>query len=366
MTGVAGRTFQVYVFMRLVRMVVYFIAGIAALALLVDFTELSNRTGSLPEYSALKALGVSAMRVPFILQVTLPFVMLFATIATLIALNRKYELVVARSAGMSAWQFLTPTWVAALLVGLCGVFVLNPLAANGFSLAQSIEGSWKGSAQNRLFGTDEPWLRQSREGGGAILITAKTVANQNITLYEAVFIEVGEDGRVAARHDADTAYLDSGEWVLTDVTTSVPRRRPVQSERMTVSTSLDTEVVRQSLVPPDMVPIYALGRQIEAARSFGVPSAPFSMQYHSLVALPALMVAMAMIAATVSLRFVRFGQSAGMIVGGVTAGFLLYVVTALAKSFGSAGAMPPVVAAWLPVIGGILFGIGYLLNREDG
>ena len=362
----AGRTLQLYVFMRLMRMVGGFAAGIAALALLVDFTELSSRTGGLPDYTALGALGISAMRVPFIVQATLPFVMLFATIATLIALNRKHELVVARAAGMLAWQFLAPTWAGALVIGIIGVTVLNPLAANGFSLAQAIEGGWRGGAQSALFDTHEPWLRQGREGGGSYIITARSATNQDVTLFDATFLEIGADERIVARHDARRARLGEGTWLLEDVTTSAPRRRPVETARMAVRTRLDETVIRQSLVPPEMVPVYALGRQIATARSFGVPSAPFSMQFHSLVALPALMVAMAMIAATVSLRFVRFGQSASMIVAGVTAGFLLYVVTALAKSFGSAGAMPPVIAAWLPVVGGILFGIGYLLNHEDG
>jgi len=43
-----------------------------------------------------------------------PFIALFAAMATLISLNRKYELVIARAAGISAWQFLFPLCVGAL------------------------------------------------------------------------------------------------------------------------------------------------------------------------------------------------------------------------------------------------------------
>ena len=361
-----GRTLQLYVFMRLLRMVIYFFLAIGALALLVDFTELSNRTGNLPQYTAGRALLVSAMRVPFILQVALPFVMLFATMATLINLNRKYELVVARSAGVSAWQFLAPTWAAAFVIGLAGAFVLNPLAAHGFSTAEAIEGEWRGNVTGGLFTADEPWLRQDREGGGSILIGAQRVSNRNITLFDAVFLEVGEGSQAETRHDAATARLDDGRWVLRTVSSQVPGEPPVARERVVIPTALDEAVIREALVPPEMVPIFALGRQIAAAQSFGVPANPFRMQYHSLIALPALLVAMALIAATVSLRFVRMGQSASMILGGIAAGFVLYVITALAKSFGSAGVLPPVLAAWLPVAGGILFGTGYLLHREDG
>ena len=90
------------------------------------------------------------------------------------------------------------------------------------------------------------------------------------------------------------------------------------------------------------------------------------MQYHSLIALPWLLVAMTLIAATVSMRFVRMGQSASMILGGILAGFLLYVVSVLVKAFGSAGIVPPVAAAWFPVVVAMFFGITFLLHKEDG
>ena len=363
---IAGRTLQSYVFLRFLRMVLFMTLGLAAMALLIDFTETSNRTGSLPQYTIAAALGISAMRLPFIVQVAFPFVVLAATIATLINLNRRYELVIARSAGMSAWQFLAPTWIAAAALGLLAALVLNPLAAGGFSLAQSIEGGWRGAADSRTLPSEDPWLRQARQGGGSVLITARQVTNGPVMLMGAVFVETGPEGGIVARHDAERAILEDGRWRLEAVQTHVAGARPIVRDRIALATDLDPAVIRQALVPAEMVSIYALPGQIAAARSFGVPASPFRMQFHSLVALPGLLVAMTLVAATVSLRFVRSGQSATMIVGGIVAGFVLYVVTALARSFGSAGVIAPVLAAWLPVVCGVLFGTAYLLHREDG
>ena len=45
------------------------------------------------------------------------FIGLIAAMATLISLNRKYELVIARAAGISAWQFLTPIAFGSFLFG---------------------------------------------------------------------------------------------------------------------------------------------------------------------------------------------------------------------------------------------------------
>ena len=102
------------------------------------------------------------------------------------------------------------------------------------------------------------------------------------------------------------------------------------------------------------------------ARSFGLRASTFATQFHSLMALPFLLVAMTLIAATVSMRFARMGQSATMILGGVLAGFLLYVVSVLVKAFGNAGFVPPVIVAWIPVVVAMFFGVTFLLYKEDG
>ncbi|MGB3540207.1 MAG: LptF/LptG family permease, partial [Mesorhizobium sp.] len=104
----------------------------------------------------------------------------------------------------------------------------------------------------------------------------------------------------------------------------------------------------------------------DIARSFGLRANAFAMQFDSLVALPFLLIAMTLIAATVSMRFARMGQSATMILGGVFAGFLLYVVSVLVKAFGVAGFVPTVVAAWFPVVVAMFFGVTFLLYKEDG
>jgi lipopolysaccharide export system permease protein len=77
-------------------------------------------------------------------------------------------------------------------------------------------------------------------------------------------------------------------------------------------------------------------------------------------------VAMVIIASTVSLKFVRFGQIGRMIIGGILSGFVLYTVTKFVTSLGSNGIIPPIVAAWSPAIVAIFFGVSILLHQEDG
>ena len=121
-----------------------------ALVFLIDFTELSGRTTGLPGFTYGTALAISALRMPMIMLQTVPFVGLFSAMATLVSLNRKYELVIARSAGVSAWQFLLPCCIGALLFGVLSVGVLNPIAAHAFSWSEQMETQLRSGKSNTV------------------------------------------------------------------------------------------------------------------------------------------------------------------------------------------------------------------------
>jgi lipopolysaccharide export system permease protein len=317
-----GWTLGRYFFARYATITLAIFAGLFALIFIIDFTEFSNRTSGLPNYSLPLALASSAMRVPMLMQQSVPFIGLFAAMATLISLNRKYELVIARSAGVSAWQFLFPACVGAFIFGVAAIAILNPIAANGLMSAERLEAEIRSGQSNRVTAADAPWIKQTTDEGDTI-IGARAVLSQGLELVDASFFRFDGNGNIVERFDATRAWLRDGAWELTGVT------------------SIKGDGQRESL---DNV----------------------TVKFHSLVALPLLLVSMTLIAATVSMRFARLGQSAVLILGGILAGFLLYVVTVLVKAFGSSGVVPPVVAAWFPVVLAMFFGVTFLLHKEDG
>jgi lipopolysaccharide export system permease protein len=75
---------------------------------------------------------------------------------------------------------------------------------------------------------------------------------------------------------------------------------------------------------------------------------------------------MVFLAAAVSLRFFRFGGVHKMVLGGIMAGFLLYVGSKVIDDLSTAELLAPAVAAWLPVLAGSLTGLITLLYQEDG
>jgi hypothetical protein len=57
----------------------------------------------------------------------------------LLTLSRKLELVVARSVGVSAWQFLQPAALVAGVIGLISILIYNPVAAELKRKATALE-----------------------------------------------------------------------------------------------------------------------------------------------------------------------------------------------------------------------------------
>lgn len=360
-----GWTLGRYFFMRYTKITFWFFVGIMSLIFLIDFTEFSSRTSGLPGFSYGAAFAVSALRVPMLMLQTVPFVGLFSAMAMLVSLNRKYELVIARAAGISAWQFLLPACIGALLFGILSVGVLNPLAAYGFSQSEQIENMLRSGKSNVVSANASPWIRQKTKDGDTI-IGARAILNQGLEMGDAVFFKIDKSGNIVERKDAQHAFLRDGYWELQNVRVFHENSgiETLASDR--VPTDLKPEFVQERLARPETIPFYDLPGKIKVARSFGLRANAFAMEFDSLLATPFLLVAMTLIAATVSMRFARMGQSATMILGGVVAGFLLYVVSVLVKAFGVAGFVPTMVAAWFPVVVAMFFGVTYLLYKEDG
>ena len=358
-------TLSRYFFRRYVVTTMWFLIGMSAITFLLDFSETASRISGFPGYTLGGAVLLTAVRLPLILQQTIPFVALFVGITVLIGLNRKYELVVTRAAGISVWQFMLPFIAGSLILGVLTVVALNPLAAWGQRQATQFETAWRGQDNAMIRALQVPWLRQI-SGRDDVIIGAKTVLENGTLLMDAVLVHFDSTGQVILRQDASSAKLEDGYWQLNNVVERKPGEIPVRKATEQLRTNLKQDFIKERLTAPETIGFFDLSNRIAAAKSFGISTKALETQFNSLLSQPLLLVAMTLIAATVSLKFSRFNQSRSVILGGILSGFMLYVVTVLVKAFGSSGVVPPFVATWIPVIVALALGATILLHQEDG
>ncbi|MFO4987265.1 LptF/LptG family permease, partial [Salmonella enterica subsp. enterica serovar 1,4,[5],12:i:-] len=84
------------------------------------------RAGDSPTATTPSIIQLALYRAPSVAEQIFPFAVLFGGMFALLNLSRKLELVVARSVGISAWQFLQPAALVAGLIGLVSIGIYNP------------------------------------------------------------------------------------------------------------------------------------------------------------------------------------------------------------------------------------------------
>lgn len=338
----------------------------ATLLFLFDFLELARRGSDREGFSAIQIALMSLLRIPILLEQVLPFATLFGAIAAFVALSRRLELVIARAAGTSVWQFSAPALLVSVLLGIFSATVYNPLAVQLKAKSDELGIEIFGNEEKLLLQTtNQAWLRQDGLDGETIL-RAQQSLDQGLRLFGVTVFTFNDDGTFRERIEAKSAELADGAWNLQDAVVYTADDEPRPYASYIVSTYLGPLEVRESVASPESISFWQLPRFIELAKRASLPAYRYDLQYQMLLARPLLLTAMVLIAAAVSLRVSRFGGLGKLILGGISAGFVLYVLTELAKDLGGAGIVSPIVAAWSPGIVATLMGFTILLHQEDG
>ena len=363
---IVGGTLARYFGMRFLSTVLIVFFGLFFLVALLDYIELMRRAGDIPNASALIVAKTSFLRVPHVIERILPFCILIGGMSCYLTLSRRLELVVARSSGMSAWQFISPAVIIAFLLGVFATTVYNPLSALLQEQSKRYEAELFGNNVSGLGGSGKSFWASQRNADGLAIINAKSSRDQGVELSGVTVFTFDHSGRFRQRVEARAAVLEPGVWRLLDARVYRVGLVPTNMRVFSIKTSLTPEQVRESFATPETVPFWELPLYIKIAEHAGLVAAGYRLQFHKLLARPFLLAAMVFLAAAVSLRFFRFGGVQNMVLSGVAAGFLLYVLSKVTEDLSKAELMHPVAAAWLPVLAGGLTGFVALLYQEDG
>ncbi|MCP1335652.1 LPS export ABC transporter permease LptG [Futiania mangrovi] len=363
---IAGFTLSRYLAREFLVAILAVFALCIGLVFLADMVELLRRATRSPDVSFATVATMAALHTPMIAQKAFPFAVLLGAMAAFIRLGRNNELVVARAAGVSVWQFLAPPVAVAVVAGFAIPTVYSPVAAAFTQRYQVLEGRYLTGRTNLLtVSAGGLWLRQTSEGRVSIVHALRSQDGGRVLEDVTVFqYDVMDD--FDRRLDAVTATLIPGAWQLDGVTESKPGAAPNQLERLNVPTTLTLDQIQESFAPPETMSFWELPAFIRVLESSGFPAARHRLHWHALISQPMLLAAMVLVAAAFSLRLQRLGGITKLLGGGVAAGFGLYFVSDVALALGLSGAIPPAMAAWTPAAIAAMLGAAALFHIEDG
>jgi lipopolysaccharide export system permease protein len=351
-----------YIVRRFFFAVVTTFGSIMLIVLLADYVETARRTSGTNVPPGMVAL-LTLCRVPQITEGLMPFSVLIGTMVAYLGLSRRNELVVARAAGISAWQLVMPAALVALCLGMFATGAYNPLATHLAEQAKRIDAAIFDPESDKPAGRF--WLRQ-RSGPGQSIISATTSRGQGEGLLGVTALVFDEQDHFKERIEADAAALEPGYWRFTNARVYTVDAAPQDVPAYVLQTNLTRTQIRESFATPETVSFWQLPTYIDLAERAGLVAAGYRLQYQVLLARPFLLAGMALLASSLSLGFFRMGGVGRMVLAGVGAGFLLYILSKVFEDLGSAKLVPVVVSGWVPAVTASLTGIMILLHQEDG
>lgn len=356
-----------YISMRTLMSLAAIFVVLASLVFLADLIENMRFAGKFDGGSFPFAIQVTALRTLGLTQALTPFVFLFGVLWAFNQLNRKSELAVMRSSGLSVWRLIGPPALIAALSGLLIIVLLDPLSARMLDLSEQMKNDVRGKTSSfvRVFG-DGIWLRQ-RDEGATLIINAASFNNSNGSLANVRIWRMSPASTFQERIDAPRAKLVGQTIELSDAAiTGTGKKTIKQTPFLAFPTSLTLEDLQTNVPLPETMSLWALPRFILLADAAGLPTIRYNIRFHDLCATPLKLVSMVLIAAIFSLRPIRSGGTFMLIILAVISGFSLYVFSEISTALGESGAVPVALSAWTPAIVVSIFAITRLLQVEDG
>ncbi len=341
-----------------------FLGGLSGIIYLFEVAELMRRAADLPDATVGVLMRMGSYKLPDTIEKILPFVVLFSGMYTFWRLTRSQELVIARAAGVSAWQFLTPALLITLVFGWFNVTLLNPIGATFSARYKDMEARYLDQRTSLELTGAGLWLRQN-EGDRHYLLHADRVTTNPLTLKPVIAFIYDERNRYLGRVDAPSATLNDNYWDMENAWFNWNDQAPERQDSFRLNTTLTLDKIQESMAPPNTISFWKLPDFIEALRAIGLPSTRHEMQWHALLAEPWLLCAMVFFAAAFSLRLTRRGGILNAMMAGVFTGSMIFALNNVVTAMGVNQTLPVILAAWIVPIIALIGGNAAVLYLEE-
>jgi lipopolysaccharide export system permease protein len=234
-------------------------ASIFVLLVLVDYIEMVRKTSGLVSAPPIMVAETSLFRVPQLLEKMMPFCVLIGAMTCYLALSRRLELVVARAAGVSAWQFIAPALAAAMVMGVLATVAYNPMSANLRELSKQMEAQLFGGAPGG--GVQDAsgfWINQINADGQVIMNAARS-EHQGVRLTGLTLFRFDTNNVFKERIEAREATLEL-----------CARCSPGRSGQLQASDVADTCAGAQQFFDPRNCVLLATSRIHPLVGKFGI------------------------------------------------------------------------------------------------
>lgn len=341
-----------------------FLLAVAALSSLFFFQAL---LGEILEhaYPTEQILVYHLLNLPQVAVQMMPPAVLLATVFTLSGLNRTNELVACYAIGQGISRILT-LFLSVVFIISCVILVVQDRILPP-SFKKRTAYYWREMKKRPDFfldiKQDKIWYRSKNLIYNLQLFNPRTNTIHGMTVYN-----FDEDFNLIQVVEAKKADFSRGGWTLKDGTVTVftpedPFPLTQQFERKDLVLSETPRDFQEIEKEVDGLRLKELYRYIQRMKTAGVDTKSTEVKFHSKISLGFIPLVMCILAVPFSTRSRREGGAAKDLGLCLAITFFYWLFYSVGLSLGANGALPPVVAAWLPsaIFGGLA---GTLILRQ--
>ena len=305
-----------------------------------------------------------SLRLPQLISDFTPFAVLLGSLITFAQLSQSSEVTIMRASGLSGRQVITPFCLTALVFSVA-LFAFHEWrtvpASKELSNWQAANYSMRGPLAAEV--RENLWLAAQSD-----LVKASEARSVDgiLSLNEVTIYTTDDTGTLQTVTSAARAVFENGVWQLQEGTHRAVADNT--SEAFTTrlwQTPLTPERVLEITVVPEHVPL-AEFREITAQLSAeGRDTLDLDTIAWSRFAAPAACMLMPLLGAIAGFGVPRRGAVLSRLAGGMMFGFAYFVVENLMLALGKLGALPPLLAAFVPFLLFTILGLLVLTYTEE-
>jgi len=338
-----------------------FVFGIAAFSsVFIGTSTLFKLAQYISKYGAslLTVTKLFFYSLPGIVVLTLPMSMLLASLLSFGRLSGSSEITAMKSGGLSFYRLTTPVFIIAFAVSIFAV-VFNETVVPQSKTAYTTIVRYEIERESRPRSQEHVVIKDVKQGELERLTYARKFDEDTSTMYTITMQEFEKD-RLVRVENAEKATWQNGRWVMYngiihDMTAEGKIERSMRFVQQTMPVEKPPASISREQKKPDEMTIKELKQHIKALQGEFVTTNNFAVELHQRLSIPMASLVFAMIGTPLGLQPHRSSSSIGL---GLSIIIILiyYAVMTVCTALGQGGTLPPVVAAWIPNILGIIVG----------
>lgn len=303
---------------------------------------------------------------PNIVVLTFPMSMLLASLLAFGRLSAASEITAMKSGGLSFYRLSIPVFIVAFFVSIFAV-AFNELVVPAANTAYNNTVFYEIQKNTTPKSQDHIIIKDVNSGNMSRLTYARKFDEATNTMV-GVSIEEFDNQRLVRIENAEKAVWKTDHWVMYhgtiyDMGTEGNLERSMRFEEQVMPVDKGPRAIAREQKKPEEMTIRELKQQISVLQREYVKSSTYEVELHQRIAIPMASLVFALIGTPLGLSPHRSSSSTGLGLSIVII-FVYYIIMAVSTALGQGGAVPAVLAAWMPNIIGIIAGV-YLVRRAS-